>query len=99
MRSIGVVVVACALVAVLSGPGSWAQTADCLTLENFSDNRIGQFPADWRVRKDDGKHVYSVREEGGLRFLRAVSRGLGIQGARRNGISALPRARVVVAAA
>jgi hypothetical protein len=59
-----------------------AQTADCLTLENFATGKVGEFPSDWKVRKDDGKDVYSVQEEAGVRFLRAVSRGLGIQAAK-----------------
>jgi hypothetical protein len=59
-----------------------AQTADCLTLENFATGKVGEFPSDWKVRKDDGKDVYSVQEEAGRRFLRAVSRGLGIQAAK-----------------
>jgi hypothetical protein len=43
---------------------------------------VGEFPGDWRARKDEGKGVYSVREEGGRRFLAAASRGLGIQAAK-----------------
>lgn len=57
--------------------------ADCLVIENFARARIGEFPADWKPRKEAGREVYSVREENGLRFLRAVSRGLGIQAAKQ----------------
>jgi len=60
----------------------FAQTVDCVILENFATGKVGEFPADWKVRKDDGKDVYSVQEETGVRFLRAVSRGLGIQAAK-----------------
>jgi Protein of unknown function (DUF3047) len=60
-----------------------AQPADCITLDDFSRSRIGEFPAGWEVRKDAGKNVYRVREEGGRRFLAAVSQGLGIQAGRK----------------
>jgi hypothetical protein len=60
----------------------YAQQPDCLTLENFATGKVGELPSDWKVRKDDGKDVYSVQEEAGRRFLRAVSRGLGIQAAK-----------------
>lgn len=56
--------------------------AECRTLEDFAGSRVGEFPADWHVRAEGGRAVYAVREEGGLRFLRAESRGLGIQAGR-----------------
>lgn len=59
-----------------------AQTGECVTIANFSGNKVGEFPSDWKVRKDEGKEVYAVREEGGRRFLAALSRGLGIQAAK-----------------
>jgi hypothetical protein len=59
-----------------------AQTPDCIAIADFAKNTVGEFPADWRARKDEGKGVYSVREEGGRRFLAADSRGLGIQAAK-----------------
>jgi hypothetical protein len=59
-----------------------AQTAECVAIADFAKNKVGEFPDDWRARKDEGKGVYSVREEGGKRFLAAESRGLGIQAAR-----------------
>ena len=62
--------------------GPRAQTAECITIADFSKNRVGEFPADWRVRKDEGKSVYAVREESGKRFLAAESHGLGIQAAK-----------------
>ena len=65
-----------------AGPGPAAQPADCITIANFAMNTIGQFPSDWKARKDEGKEVYSVQQEGRLRFLRAVSRGQGIQAAK-----------------
>ena len=54
----------------------------CVVLEDFSKSKVGAFPTGWEVRKEDGKGVYTVQEEGGRRFLRAVSKGLGIQAAR-----------------
>jgi hypothetical protein len=59
-----------------------ANPSHCVTVEDFSRARPGEFPADWKPRKDAGKDVYSVQEEGGRRFLRAVAKGLGIQAAK-----------------
>jgi hypothetical protein len=55
---------------------------DCIVLDDFSGSTVGAFPAGWEVRKDEGKRVYTAGQEGGRRFLRAVSEGLGIQAAR-----------------
>ena len=77
--------VALAVLAILApapGRGPAAQGADCIVLENFAGAKVGDFPTDWKPRKDEGRDVYSVQEEAGLRFLRGVSRGLGIQDAR-----------------
>jgi hypothetical protein len=59
-----------------------AQGSPCLSIETFADSQIGQFPVGWKPRKDSGKAVYTVQEEAGLRFLRGVSSGLGIQAGR-----------------
>ena len=59
-----------------------AQTSECVTIADFANGKVGEFPEDWRARKDEGRGVYSVREEGGKRFLAAASRGLGIQAAK-----------------
>ena len=56
-----------------------ALTADCIVLENFASSVIGAFPIGWAVRTEEGRQVYTVREEDGRRFLRAAVRGLGIQ--------------------
>jgi len=61
-----------------------AGAEDCVVIEDFAKARIGELPAAWKVRKDEGKTVYSVQDEGGLRFLRAVSRGLGVQAAKQH---------------
>ena len=60
-----------------------ADAQECITVENFSKGKVGEFPADWKPRKDAGRAVYSIQEMDGLRFLRAVARGLGIQAARQ----------------
>ena len=72
-----------AIAAVLLGmvPGRVAAQDDCLTITDFAKDPVGAFPPDWKVRKDEGKSVYTVREEAGRRFVRAVSKGLGIQAA------------------
>ena len=59
------------------------QQPECLAVEDFAKSKPGEFPADWNAREDAGKAVYAVREEGGLRFLAADARGLGIQAARK----------------
>ena len=66
---------------LLVSPGP-VLAADCIVLEDFAKATAGQFPADWKLRKDSGKGVYTVREEGGRRFLAAASEGIGIQAAR-----------------
>ena len=59
-----------------------AAPGSCVVLEDFAASKVGEFPAGWEVRKDEGRRVYTVAEEDGRRFLRAVSKGLGIQAAR-----------------
>jgi hypothetical protein len=59
-----------------------ANADDCIPIETFASSKIGEFPADWRVRKDAGKATYTVQEEGGSRFLHSSSKGLGLQAAR-----------------
>jgi hypothetical protein len=55
---------------------------DCRTVEDFSKGKVGQFPPDWKPRKDAGRQVYAVQEQDGKRFLHAAARGLGIQAAK-----------------
>jgi hypothetical protein len=62
--------------------GPEAQAGDCIQIANFANNKVGEFPSDWKVRKDEGKEVYTVREEAGKRHLAAVSHGVGIQAAK-----------------
>ncbi len=72
---------AIALAGAMALPAT-AQGPDCIVIDDFSGGTAGQFPAEWKPRKDEGKEVYAVQEEGGMRFLRAVSKGLGIQAGR-----------------
>jgi hypothetical protein len=67
--------------ALLAAP---AGAQECVTVENFSKGTVGKFPSDWKLRKDAGREVYSVQETDGLRFLRALAKGLGIQAAKQH---------------
>ena len=60
-----------------------ADAQECITVENFSRGKVGEFPSDWKPRKDAGREVYSIQEMDGLRFLRALAKGLGIQAAKQ----------------
>lgn len=67
----------------LSGAGAGAAAgAECVALEDFSRGSVGEFPPDWKPRKEEGRSVYSIQEEGGLRFLRAAATRLGVQAGR-----------------
>jgi len=67
----------------LSGAGAGAaKGAECVALEDFSRGSVGEFPPDWKPRKEEGRSVYSIQEEGGLRFLRAAATRLGVQAGR-----------------
>jgi hypothetical protein len=56
---------------------------ECVTVDNFAKGKVGEFPSDWKPRKDSGREVYSIQEGDGLRFLHAVAKGLGIQAAKQ----------------
>jgi Protein of unknown function (DUF3047) len=58
------------------------RAAECVAIEDFANAKVGEFPPGWKLRKDEGRGVYSVRQEGPLRFLHAASRGVGIQAAK-----------------
>jgi len=73
-------VIALLAAALLVGP---ADAEECVTVENFSRGKVGEFPPDWKPRKDAGREVYSVQEIDGLRFLHALAKGLGIQAAKQ----------------
>jgi hypothetical protein len=73
-------VIALLAAALLAEP---AAAQECITVENFSKGKVGVFPSDWKPRKDAGREVYSIQEMDGLRFLRALAKGLGIQAAKQ----------------
>jgi hypothetical protein len=70
-----------AIAALLSSAAAVHAQDDCVAIADFAGNTVGAFPSDWKVRKDEGKSVYTVQAEGGRRFLHAASKGLGIQAA------------------
>ena len=70
------------LIALLASP-VLAQD-DCVAIDDFATAKVGEFPRDWKVRKDQGKTIYSVQEEGGKRFLHAASNDQGMQAAREH---------------
>jgi len=70
-------------VLLLLGLPATAGAQDCVTVENFSKGKVGEFLPDWKPRKDSGREVYSIQEADGLRFLHALARGLGIQAAKQ----------------
>lgn len=75
---------ALAALVVAGSRHSVAQGAgDCVVIDNLAKAKVGEFPTGWEVRKDEGKQVYTVREEGDRRFLRAHAKGLGIQAAKQ----------------
>jgi hypothetical protein len=82
MRSIRRIAIAALVCTTLPAVTALAQRPECVVIDDFSRGTVGQFPVDWKPRKDEGKDVYAVQDEGGLRFLRALSRGLGIQAGR-----------------
>lgn len=75
-----------------AAPARGQDSRECRVVEDFAKAKVGEFPAGWEVRKEAGKATYSVQEEGGLRFLRAHSKGLGIQAAKQHAwdLSAYP---------
>jgi hypothetical protein len=82
MRGLGRIIAGALTLAGLLALPAGAQGPDCIVIDDFSADAVGRFPAGWKPRKDEGKDVYSIQEEGGRRFLHAVSRGLGIQAGR-----------------
>ena len=75
-------VLAGALPVMLVAPPVVPAEDDCKLIDDFGRAKVGEFPGDWKPRKDAGKSVYVVQEESGKRFLHATSKGLGIQAAR-----------------
>ena len=59
-----------------------ARGGNCIVLEDFSKSKENAFPEGWKPRKDSGRAAYAVLVEGGVRFLRASAKNLGIQAAK-----------------
>lgn len=70
------------LVSSLGADPGAASAGECIALDDFSRGRPGEFPPEWKPRKESGRPVYSIREEGGRRFLRGIARRIGIQAGR-----------------
>jgi hypothetical protein len=82
MRAVALVLAALPVVLAPVAPPAVVAQGDCVVFDDFKKFTVGEFPADWKARKDSGREAYTVAEEGGLRFLRAISKGLGIQAGR-----------------
>jgi hypothetical protein len=67
--------------ALVIGAAPVAHGDDCMPLADLTRDPVGAFPAEWQVRKDAGKAVYSVQEQDGKRVLHAAAKGVGIQAA------------------
>ncbi len=74
------------VMSLLAAPVSERAVAqdECVVVDNFAKAPVGELPADWKLRKDAGTGVYTVREDGGKRFLRAQAKGVGIQAAKQH---------------
>ena len=81
-RAAALALLAALLVAGVAAPARGGAPPACITLEDFAGATPGEFPAGWTPRTEAGRRLYTVAEEPGLRFLRAVVRGAGIQAAK-----------------
>jgi len=70
-----------ALLVVLLAPVARAE--DCIVIADFAEAKVGEFPPDWKVRKDEGKRVYTVQKDGGLAFLHAHAQRFATQAAKQ----------------
>lgn len=67
------------LLGAAGGAARPALTADCKVVSAFENARPGEFPADWKPKEDRAREVYRVLEDGGVRFVRATAKGVGVQ--------------------
>ena len=65
----------------IAGATAAPSSEDCIALSDFAGEPPGAFPGAWHPRKDAGREIYRVQEQGGKRFLRAESRDDAIQAA------------------
>ena len=63
--------------------GGAAGAEECVTVEDFAKGKVGEFPPDWKPRKESGRPVYSIQEANSLRYLRALAKSIGIQAAKQ----------------
>jgi hypothetical protein len=61
-----------------------AAAEECVIVDDFAKGKVGEFPPDWKPRKDSGRPVYSIQEMDGRRYLHALARSIGIQAARQH---------------
>ena len=66
-------------VVIALGPASLPAQEQCVVVEDFSKAAVGEFPPGWKARKDEGKDVYRVVEDGGKRVLRGDAKDVGVQ--------------------
>jgi hypothetical protein len=69
-----------ALVVLLATP---VVAEDCIVIDDFAKATVGEFPPEWKVRKEAGKAVYTVKEDAGLRFLHAHAERFATQAAKQ----------------
>jgi len=69
------------MLVLLLAPAAGAE--DCIVIDDFAKAKVGEFPPDWKVRKETGKSVYTVREEASLPFLHATSQRVASQAAKQ----------------
>ena len=69
----GSLVLSAILVAGAAAPPAAPSTGEeaCIVLDDFSRAKPGEFPPEWKPRKDEGRQVYRVQAEGSQRFLHA----------------------------
>jgi hypothetical protein len=75
VTSVGVLLLAVRVAVPAAAPA-------CRVVEDFRAARLGEFPPDWKGRKDAARDIYKVQEEQGLRFLRGTARRQAVQAAR-----------------
>jgi hypothetical protein len=79
MRHSAALVILLSAIMIAGATSRPAAEESCIVLDDFARATPGQFPAAWKPRKDEGREIYRVREDGSQRFLRAESKGAGIQ--------------------
>jgi hypothetical protein len=79
MRRLAAVVTLVSAFVIAGATARPAADESCIVLDDFARATPGEFPAEWTPRKDEGREVYRVREDGGQRFLHAASKGTGVQ--------------------